>query len=222
MEFIYELKNVSKIYWNGELEIRAVDEMSFQIKNGEFISIQGPSGSGKSTLLNLLGAIDVPTSGELWFVGKNFKSLRDNELSRIRLKNIGFVFQSYNLIPDLNVLENVEMPLKYAGVDKVERKRVAKKVLESVGLMDRLNHVPAQLSGGEEQRVAIARALINEPSVILADEPTGNLDAQNRDLVLDLLRELNSKGQTIIIVTHDPEVAKITQRKLVIRKGKLA
>lgn len=222
MEFIYELNKVSKIYWNGNQEIRAVDEMSFQINYGEFIAIQGPSGNGKSTLLNLMGAIDVPTSGDLWFMGKNLKSLKDNELSQIRLKNIGFVFQSYNLISDLNVLENVEMPLKYAKLNKQDRKSYATKVLESVGLIDRLSHFPAQLSGGEEQRVAIARALINEPSVILADEPTGNLDAQNRDMVLSLLKELNSKGQTIIIVTHDPEVAKVTSRKLVIRKGKLS
>jgi putative ABC transport system ATP-binding protein len=219
MGYLFELNQVSKYFSKGVDVIRAVHQVSLQVQMGDFIAIQGPSGSGKSTLLNLMGTLDLPTYGQLLVTGKDVNRLRDWELTRIRQKIIGFVFQSFNLIPDLNILENIEMPLKYAGMGKCEREKRARESLESFGMAHRLNHLPTELSSGEEQRVAIARALVNNPDVILADEPTGNLDTQNRDVLLELFKDLHAKGQTIVVVTHDPMVAQAARRQLRMKDG---
>jgi putative ABC transport system ATP-binding protein len=219
MGYLFELNQVSKYFSKGVDVIRSVHQVSLQVQMGDFIAIQGPSGSGKSTLLNLMGTLDLPTYGQLLVTGKDVNRLRDWELTRIRQKIIGFVFQSFNLIPDLNILENIEMPLKYAGMGKCEREKRARESLESFGMAHRLNHLPTELSSGEEQRVAIARALVNNPDVILADEPTGNLDTQNRDVLLELFKDLHAKGQTIVVVTHDPMVAQAARRQLRMKDG---
>jgi putative ABC transport system ATP-binding protein len=219
MGYLFELNQVSKYFSKGVDVIRAVHQVSLQVQMGDFIAIQGPSGSGKSTLLNIMGTLDLPTYGQLLVTGKDVNRLRDWELTRIRQKIIGFVFQSFNLIPDLNILENIEMPLKYAGMGKCEREKRARESLESFGMAHRLNHLPTELSSGEEQRVAIARALVNNPDVILADEPTGNLDTQNRDVLLELFKDLHAKGQTIVVVTHDPMVAQAARRQLRMKDG---
>ncbi len=220
-EAFIELNQVSRYYQKGSDTIRAVEDVSLQIQSGDFIAIQGPSGSGKSTLMHLVGALDWPTHGQILFAGQDLSKMNDRSLSLLRLKRIGFIFQSYNLIPDLEVLGNVALPLKYAGVKKQEREEQARHALETVGMAHRLNHLPGELSGGEEQRVTIARALVNRPDVILADEPTGNLDIANRDNMLTLFADLHAAGQTIVVVTHDPIVAQAASRQWKMQDGKL-
>src|SRR3990172_9937151 len=219
-EALVELWDVSRHFRKGAGIIRAVDRVCLQVSPGEFLAIQGPSGSGKSTLLHLIGALDWPTEGDVIFNGVNLSRLSDRSLSKLRSQQIGIVFQSFNLIPDMNVLENVALPLKYAGA-KNDREKRALEVIEAVGLLDRANHRPNELSGGEEQRVAFARALVNQPDILLADEPTGNLDSQNRAMILDIFHSVHARGQTIIVVTHDPTVADAAQRKLWMLDGKI-
>lgn len=219
---IIELKDVSKHYHKQKEVIHAVDGVSLNIERGDFVSIQGRSGSGKTTLLHLLGALDWPTNGKVLFGGQEISNMNDLALSRLRCAQIGFVFQSFNLIPDLDVLQNVALPLKYAGISRDEREEHARATLETVEMAHRLNHYPGELSGGEEQRVAIARALVNHPDVILADEPTGNLDTANRDALLDLFADLHANGQTIVVVTHDVHVAQKATCHYWMQNGKLS
>lgn len=216
------LHNLTKLFYKGSDVIRAVDDVSLQIARGDFIAIEGVSGSGKSTLMHLMGGLDWPTSGQVIFDGRDISRLSDRALSSLRRESIGFIFQAYNLIEDLNVLENTALPLKYAGIKKAGREARAHAALERVGMAHRLRHRPSELSGGEEQRVSIARALVNHPEIILADEPTGNLDTSNRDHILQVFTELNTAGQTIVLVTHDPVAAQTANRRLRMTNGKLA
>lgn len=216
-------ENLSKIYTLGEVEVRAVDDINIAIDKGEFLSIVGPSGSGKSTLLNLVGCLDKPTTGQVLIDGVDTGGLSRKELTRLRRDNIGFVFQEFNLLPVLNALENVELPLRYLGFSSKERSKKAKEALDMVGLSDRVGNRPAQLSGGERQRVSIARALVTGPALVLADEPTGELDTRNSCKVIELMRDLNDQvGQTFAIVTHDPMVAEYTNRIITLRDGRVA
>lgn len=219
---LLELRNVSKIYHTGGEEIRALDDVSLELNNGEFISIIGPSGSGKSTLMHILGCLDLPTKGEVWLDGINISQASQRELARVRNRTIGFVFQSFNLLPKLSVLQNVELPMVYAGIGGRQRRERATAALNLVELGHRLKNRPNQLSGGQQQRVAIARALVNDPKIILADEPTGNLDTHTGELILNLFRELSAQGRTVILVTHNPEIAAVTPRRIEIRNGKVA
>jgi putative ABC transport system ATP-binding protein len=219
---LIELRCVSKHYRVGDQTIRALDDVSVEILEGEYVSIIGPSGSGKSTLMTLIGCLDTPTSGEILIDGLDISRSTNAELSRLRNQKIGFVFQSFNLLPKLNVLQNIELPLVYAGVSSRERRERAMAVAEEVGLGERVKNRPAQLSGGQMQRVAIARALVSNPRIILADEPTGALDSQTGEKVLELFRELNRKGRTVALVTHDPDIAAETKRRIEIRDGKVA
>ena len=221
-ESMIELTQVSKHFIKGPETIRAVDEVSLTIQRGDFIAIQGPSGSGKSTLLHLIGALDWPSQGQIFFDRQDISNLRDHALSLLRRERLGFVFQSFNLISDLRVFQNVALPLKYAGMKRNEREERAQQSLDTVGMLHRLSHYPSELSGGEEQRVAIARALVNRPDVILADEPTGNLDTDNRDNLLDLFADLHTNGQTIIVVTHDTQVAQKAVYRYWMQNGKLS
>jgi putative ABC transport system ATP-binding protein len=219
---MYELKDVTKTYRGKRGEVFAIDDIDLVIKAGEMISIQGPTGGGKSTLLQMLGALDKPSKGEITFDGDQLHRAGDSKLASIRAQRIGFVFQNYNLIPTLNALENVEMALVPLALEKSARRQKALDALESVGLADRVDHLPSELSGGQQQRVAIARAIVKNPSVLLADEPTGNLDETTRDEIVGLLEKLwKEKGITLIIVTHDSNVAKRAQRHLTIRDGKV-
>ena len=204
---VIKLNEVFKIYTMGETEVRAVAGISLDIMEGEFVSIMGPSGSGKSTSMNLIGSLDTPTRGEIYLDNHNISHLEESDLAQIRGKKIGFIFQQFNLIPNLTAQENVSLPLMFQGVSKPERDAVAAELLKKVDLGDRMDHYPRQLSGGQQQRVAIARSLSNDPEVILADEPTGNLDTKTGTKVLDFLNELNEEGKTIIMVTHDPDLA---------------
>jgi len=215
------LENVTKIYKMGSEEIKALDDLSLEIRDGEILVVMGPSGSGKSTFLHLVGCLDRPTSGKILIDGKDISNLRERELARIRNRTIGFVFQQFNLLPRLTALENVELPMIYAGIPKRKRVERAKKLLEMVGLSDRMKHRPSQLSGGQQQRVAIARALANDPKIILADEPTGNLDTKSGEVVINILRDLNRKGLTIVIVTHDPDITIIAHRVIHLKDGKI-
>src|SRR6187431_2410623 len=219
---LVELRNVSKIYHLGGEEIRALDDVNLDIEGGEFISIIGPSGSGKSTLMHILGCLDSPSKGSIKLDGTEISTASMKELARIRNRKIGFVFQFFNLLPKLNVLQNVELPMIYSGVGSKERQRRAMESLKLVGLENRSKHRPSQLSGGQQQRVAIARALVNNPKIIFADEPTGNLDSHTGETILNLFNELSRKGSTIALVTHDPEIAAVTPRKIEIRDGKIA
>lgn len=216
---VIKVKELTKIYKMGELEVQALRGVSFKIQKGEVISIMGPSGSGKSTLMNLLGCLDRLTSGEYILDGENVSDLDDDQLAQIRNQKVGFVFQNFNLLSRSTALQNVELPLRYAGVTE-HRAELAQKALENVGLGDRTHHKPPELSGGQQQRVAIARALINNPAIILADEPTGNLDSKSGAEIMELLLGLNKKfGTTLIIVTHDPKIAKHTARTIHIFDG---
>jgi putative ABC transport system ATP-binding protein len=219
---LVELRNVSKIYHLGGEEIRALDNVSLDIEEGEFISIIGPSGSGKSTLMHILGCLDSPTHGTIRLDGTMIQSAGPRQLAAIRNRKIGFVFQFFNLLPKLNVLQNVELPMVYSGVSGRERLRRAMTALEQVDLVNRARHRPSQLSGGQQQRVAIARALVNNPRIIFADEPTGNLDTHTGEAILDLFRQLGEAGRTIVLVTHDPEIAAVTPRRIEIRDGRIA
>lgn len=213
--------HIFKIYNMGDTEVRAADDISFTIKRGEFVAIVGQSGSGKSTCMNIIGALDVPTHGDYYLNGVDVSTMNDNELAVIRNKMLGFIFQQYNLIPKLTVQENVELPLLYAGVSKGERRKSATKALERVGLTDKAKNFPSQLSGGQQQRVSIARALAGNPSVILADEPTGALDSRTGREVLDFLQQLHSEGNTIVLITHDNSIAKKAQRIIRLQDGKV-
>lgn len=213
--------HLTKIYQTGEVEVRALDDVSFEVKKGEFVAIMGPSGSGKSTLMHLLGALDVSTSGEYWLDGEKIADLDDDQLAEIRNKKIGFVFQTYNLLPRTTALKNVMVPMMYGDISKEERRQKAKKYLEMVGLGDRLEHTPGQLSGGQQQRVAIARALAMNPSIILADEPTGNIATKQAIEIMKILDDLNQSGHTIVVITHENEIAECAKRIIYLRDGKL-
>ena len=216
---LIQLQNVSKIYNMGDTRVTAVKDVSLRVNKGDFLAITGPSGSGKSTLMNLVGSLDVPTEGDIYLDNHNIAHLSESSLAQLRGKKIGFVFQQFNLIRNLSALENVMLPMTFQGVPEDVREKKAKKILESLELGDRLDHLPKELSGGQQQRVAIARALSNDPEVILADEPTGNLDSKTGKNVLEILKGLNDKGKTIIIVTHDNDIASHAKRIVMIRDG---
>lgn len=215
------VKNVSKVYKNGVIESKALDDVSFEVKKGEFVAIVGPSGSGKSTLMHIIGALDIPTSGTYTINGTNVEKLNEDQLAEIRNKEIGFVFQSYNLLARTSSIKNVMLPMAYAGVDKNKRYQIAYDTLKSVELESKINNIPNQLSGGQKQRVAIARALVMSPSLLLADEPTGNLPTKQSSEIMDIFEELNKKGHTIIVVTHEEDIAKRTKRILTLVDGKI-
>jgi len=218
-QHVIRVENLVKTYQMGEVQVHALRDVSFAVDKGEVLAIMGPSGSGKSTLMNMIGCLDNPSSGDYYLEGELVSSLKDDELAIVRNQKIGFVFQKFNLLARATALANVELPLRYAGKNG-NRADLAKKALESVGLGDRIFHQPNELSGGQQQRVAIARALVNSPAIILADEPTGNLDTKSGDELMKLLLDLNkSKGTTLIIVTHDPEIAKVAERIIYLRDG---
>ncbi len=221
MKPIVELKNIYRTFGEGEALTRVLKGVNLKIYPGEFVAIMGPSGSGKSTLMYQIGLLDKPTSGEVYIKGEKTSEMDENKKAELRRKTIGFVFQQFNLIPTLTVLENVEIPMILQNLNEKERKKRAKEILKSLGLGERLNYYPTQLSGGEQQRVAIARSLANNPELILADEPTGNLDTKSGQNVMEILKELNKKGKTIIFVTHDPNLAKQAQRIVHIRDGEI-
>ncbi|MBM7582075.1 putative ABC transport system ATP-binding protein [Caldicoprobacter guelmensis] len=215
------LENLSKVYKMGENEVVALNNISLSINKGEFVAIMGPSGSGKSTLMNIIGCLDVPTQGRYYLDGRDISSYNHNQLAEVRNKKFGFVFQGFNLLPKLTALENVELPLIYAGVGARKRREEAMRVLEMMGLKERMHHRPSELSGGQQQRVAIARALVNRPSVILADEPTGNLDSKSGKEIMQIFKELHSQGNTIILITHDINIARYARRMISIRDGQI-
>lgn len=217
-----DLRDISKMYLVGDEEVRALDHASMHIKKGEFVSIIGPSGSGKSTLMNIIGCLDIADAGIYMLDNIPIEDYTENELAQIRNKKIGFVFQSFNLIPKLTAEENIELPLIYQGVKREERKIRVKEAIEKVKLEKRAKHLPTELSGGQQQRVAIARAIVTMPSLILADEPTGNLDSKTGEEIMDIFRELHRQGNTIVLITHDDEVAKQASRSIHIRDGKVS
>ena len=219
MKKLIDLKNVSKSYRNGDQELQVLKDVHLEVEEGEFVAIMGPSGSGKSTLMNIIGMLDRPTSGEYYLEGEEVAKLSEKKLAKVRNQQIGFVFQQFFLLSKLNALQNVELPLIYAGVSQSKRKALAEQYLKKVELETRMHHLPSELSGGQKQRVAIARALVNHPSIILAGEPTGALDTKTGEQIMELLTELNREGKTIIMVTHEPEIAAFAKRKIVIRDG---
>jgi putative ABC transport system ATP-binding protein len=216
---LIRLENISKVFYTDEVETRALSGVNLEIKNGEFLSIAGPSGCGKSTLLSILGLLDSPNEGCYWIHADEVENLSLSDRTRIRNREIGFVFQAFNLIGDLTVYENVELPLTYRSMGGAERKQRVGEVLERVGMAHRMKHYPSQLSGGQQQRVAVARALVGQPAILLADEPTGNLDSKNSEAVIDLLRQLHADGATICMVTHDPRYASIADRTIHLLDG---
>lgn len=218
---IINLENITRIYQLGSEEVRALDGISLRINKNEYVAIMGPSGSGKSTLMNILGCLDTPTSGKYDFKGIDVSDMSDNELAEIRNREIGFVFQTFNLLPRSNAFHNVELPLIYSGMHSLKRKEIAKETLTSVGLEDRLHHKPSELSGGQRQRVAIARALVTTPSIILADEPTGNLDSKTGGDIMLLFNAIHKQGNTIILVTHEEYIAKHAKRIIRLLDGKI-
>jgi putative ABC transport system ATP-binding protein len=216
---VIDIENITKVYVMGEETVHALRGVSLQIRRNEYLAIMGPSGSGKSTLMNMLGCLDTPSSGRYFFNGKDVSAMDDDELAAIRNHEIGFVFQTFNLLPRSTSLRNVELPLIYAGMDPEVREEKAANALREVGLGDRMHHKPNELSGGQRQRVAIARALVNDPSIILADEPTGNLDSRTGEEIMQLLENLYQRGNTIILVTHEPDIARHAKRSIHLRDG---
>jgi len=221
MSTIIDIKNITKLYEMGTEKLYALKGVDVVIERNEYVAIMGPSGSGKSTLMNIIGCLDTPTSGDYVLNGKDVHEMDDDELAEIRNKEIGFVFQTFNLLPRSNALHNVELPLIYSGLSKHDRIKRAEESLANVGLADRMKHKPNELSGGQRQRVAVARALVNNPSIILADEPTGNLDTKTGEEIMALFAELNKKGNTIILVTHEEDIARHANRIIKIRDGKI-
>ena len=218
-EDVLRLESVSKVYGRGDAAVNALDDVSFSVTQGDFVAVIGPSGSGKSTLMNILGCLDSPTGGRYWFGGEDVGQLDEYQLAGVRNRRIGFVFQQFHLLPKLSAWRNVELPLLYRSAE--HRKATALRVLEQVGLADRVNHKPTELSGGQQQRVAIARALVTDPDLILADEPTGNLDSNSSRDVLAILKSLNDSGRTIVLITHDPNVAAVPHRVMTMSDGRL-
>jgi putative ABC transport system ATP-binding protein len=219
---VVQAKELTKIYRMGEMEVQALNGASLEIERGETVAIMGPSGSGKSTLMNILGCLDRPSDGDYYLDGENVAQMGDDQLATVRNLKVGFIFQSFNLLPRASALSNVELPLRYSAIRGSERRRKAREALKAVGLGDRMDHRPSELSGGQQQRVAIARALVNEPAIIMADEPTGNLDSKTGEEIMDLLMRLNQESSvTLIMVTHDPDVASRTGRIIRIRDGQV-
>lgn len=219
MQPLIKIEKINKTYRNGDQELRVLKDVSLEVTKGEFVAIMGPSGSGKSTLMNIIGMLDRPSSGHYYLEGKDVAAISAKKLAKVRNDQIGFVFQQFFLLSKLNALQNVELPLIYAGVSQSKRKKLSEQFLKKVELDERMHHLPSELSGGQKQRVAIARALVNDPSLILADEPTGALDTKTGVQIMELLTELNREGKTIIMVTHEPEIAEYAKRKIVIRDG---
>ncbi len=218
---ILQLKHIFKDYIQGKMTVPVLKDISLDVKKGEYLAIMGPSGSGKTTLMNIIGCLDRPTSGEFYLDGQDVLNYKDKEMSDVRLKSIGFVFQSFHLLPRQSALENVALPLVYAGISKKERNEMAYRALARVGLEDRVDFKPTQLSGGQKQRVAIARAMVNNPKILLADEPTGALDSKSGQQIMDLFQSLNDEGVTVVMITHDAEIAQYAKRKVLIRDGEI-
>ncbi|MBN2484721.1 MAG: ABC transporter ATP-binding protein [Bacteroidales bacterium] len=218
---LIDIKNIEKEYMLGNVNVKALRGIDLEIKENEYLAIMGPSGSGKSTLMNILGCLDTPSSGKYLFDNVDVKSLNDDELSMIRNKKIGFIFQTFNLLPKANAIHNVELPLIYAGIDKHKRKLLAEEALHKVGLENRMHHKPGEMSGGQRQRVAIARALVNKPEIILADEPTGNLDSKTGEEIMEIFSKLNNDGNTVILITHERAIAEHSKRIIQLFDGKI-